>query len=181
MDWRRLSPEQAEKISALELPGVHFRKEPKRFYPNGSLAAHVLGFVGIGWRRTGRCGTDLQREDWWRAWKTLRGERFQWEWLTRVSNFPQSPGKRSFSRSINQFNTEQNKPSQVPLRQSKAKSGTAIVLDPHTGEILALANAPTFRSQRCGKRSGRKQGPTGRCRISTSRDPLSKSFLSQPR
>ena len=35
------------EIRGLGLPGVHFRKEPKRFYPNGSLAAHVLGFVGL--------------------------------------------------------------------------------------------------------------------------------------
>src|SRR6266542_3573526 len=44
---RRVSPELGEKLDALRLPGVHFRMESKRYYPNGSLAAHVLGFVGL--------------------------------------------------------------------------------------------------------------------------------------
>ena len=44
---RRVTPEQSEKLLALKLAGVHSRKEPKRFYPNGTLAAHVLGFVGL--------------------------------------------------------------------------------------------------------------------------------------
>jgi len=44
---RRLDAETAGKIELLHLPGVHLQQEPKRFYPNGSLAAHVLGFVGL--------------------------------------------------------------------------------------------------------------------------------------
>ena len=44
---RRLSTEQATAIRGLGLAAVNFRSEPKRFYPNGSIAAHVLGFVGI--------------------------------------------------------------------------------------------------------------------------------------
>ena len=44
---RRLPVEQANQIRGWGLPGVNFRSEPQRFYPNGSIAAHVLGFVGI--------------------------------------------------------------------------------------------------------------------------------------
>ena len=44
---RRVSFEQAEQVRGLGLPGVNFQAESKRFYPNGSLAAHVLGFVGL--------------------------------------------------------------------------------------------------------------------------------------
>src|SRR5204863_6656168 len=43
---RRLEMDRAAKLDALELAGVYSRKEPKRYYPNDSLAAHVLGFVG---------------------------------------------------------------------------------------------------------------------------------------
>src|SRR5438093_7242163 len=43
---RRLEMERAGKLDALNLDGVYSRKEPKRYYPNDSLAAHVLGFVG---------------------------------------------------------------------------------------------------------------------------------------
>src|SRR5882672_3829245 len=44
---RRLDKDQADQILDLHLPGIHSRPEPKRFYPNGPLAAHVLGFVGL--------------------------------------------------------------------------------------------------------------------------------------
>ncbi len=44
---RRIAPDQAQTIETMDLAAVHTRKEPKRFYPNGSLAAHVLGFVGL--------------------------------------------------------------------------------------------------------------------------------------
>src|SRR5436190_4149689 len=44
---RRIAPDQAQTIETMDLAAVHTRKEPKRFYPNGSLAANVLGFVGL--------------------------------------------------------------------------------------------------------------------------------------
>ncbi len=44
---RRIAPEQAQLLETMKLAAVHTRKEPKRFYPNGSLAANVLGFVGL--------------------------------------------------------------------------------------------------------------------------------------
>src|SRR5919205_995359 len=44
---REVEPEQAGRALALNLPGIHTIKEPKRYYPNGALAAHVLGFVGL--------------------------------------------------------------------------------------------------------------------------------------
>src|SRR4029434_4019006 len=44
---RRIAPDKAQLLETADLAGVHTRKEPKRFYPNGSLAANVLGFVGL--------------------------------------------------------------------------------------------------------------------------------------
>src|ERR1043165_2384178 len=44
---RRLDPDLAAQVTALNLPGIHTQLEPKRFYPNGSLVAHVLGYVGL--------------------------------------------------------------------------------------------------------------------------------------
>src|SRR5437762_11418386 len=51
---RRVPEEQSQKIAACKLDGVHLEKEAKRYYPNGSLAAHVLGFVGLD--NTGQAG-----------------------------------------------------------------------------------------------------------------------------
>jgi len=144
-EWiaRKLDAEQAEKVRALELPGIHSLSEPKRFYPNGSLAAHVLGFVGLD--ETGLGGV----EQFYNA--RIRGE------AGRV--FVQTDAHR---RSYQSFEA-QSKPGQTvvltidqmiqyraetalasALERTHAKSATAIVLDPHTGDVLALANAPSF-------------------------------------
>ena len=45
--WRAVSSEQLERVQALELPGISSMPEPGRYYPNGPLAAHLLGFVGV--------------------------------------------------------------------------------------------------------------------------------------
>ena len=60
---RRIAPEQAQALETMKLTAVHTRKEPKRFYPNGSLAANVLGFVGLDGQRTGGHRAGLQPED----------------------------------------------------------------------------------------------------------------------
>ena len=140
---RRLTPEQSDKIKELKLPGVHSRKEPKRYYPNGSLAAHVLGFVGLD--GVGLGGVEQIYNE------KVMGEPGK-VFLEKDSNgkayesfeIPAKTGQTivlTIDQSI-QYRAEQALGNAI--RQSRAKSGTAIVLDPHTGEILALANAPTF-------------------------------------
>ncbi len=140
---RRLTSEQAETIRGFGLRGIHLRAEPKRFYPNGSLAAHVLGFVGLD--GTGLGGVEQVYNE--RVVgepgklfieKDSSGEAYE------SFEVPSKPGQTiilTIDQSI-QYRAEQALLAAV--KQSRAKSGTAIVLDPHTGEILALANAPTF-------------------------------------
>ena len=140
---RRLTPEQSDKIKELKIAGVHIRKEPKRFYPNGSLAAHVLGFVGLD--GIGLGGVEQTYDE------TVMGEPGK-VFLERDSNgkayesfeVPAKTGQSivlTIDQSI-QYRAEQSLANAI--QQTRAKSGTAIVLDPRTGEILALANAPTF-------------------------------------
>ena len=140
---RRLTPEQSEKIKELKMPGVHTRKEPKRYYPNGSLAAHILGFVGLD--GVGLGGVEQTYDE------TVMGEPGK-VFLERDSNgnayesfeVPAKAGQSivlTIDQSI-QYRAEQSLANAI--QQTRAKSGTAIVLDPRTGEILALANAPTF-------------------------------------
>jgi len=140
---RRLTSEQAAKIDALKLPGVHSRKEPKRYYPNGSLAAHVLGFVGLDGAGLGGVEQIYNEK--------ITGEPGK-VFLEKDSNgkayesfeIPAKTGHTivlTIDQSI-QYRAEQALANAV--RRSRARSGTAIVLDPRTGEILALANAPTF-------------------------------------
>lgn len=140
---RRLDEEQAKKILDLKLDGVDVRKEPKRFYPNGSLAAHVLGFVGMD--EVGLAGIEQFHNE------RIRGEAGKVfiekdaHKRSYESVAAQSRAGQSVVLTIDQmvqFRAEQALASAV--EKSNAKSGTAIVLDPRTGEILALANAPTF-------------------------------------
>lgn len=140
---RRLSADQAEKIRGLGLPGVHFRAEPKRFYPNGSLAAHVLGFVGLDGAGLGGVEQVYNEKISGEAGK-LFVEKDSSGNAYESFELPSKPGQTivlTIDQSV-QYRAEQALLAAV--KKSRAKSGTAIVLDPHSGEILALANAPTF-------------------------------------
>jgi len=140
---RRIAPEKAHLLEQAELAGVHTRKEPKRFYPNGSLAANVLGFVGLDGnglagieqvyneKITGEPGKLFIEKD-------SRGRAYE---STEVPGRPGQTVVLTLDQSI-QYTAEAALT--AAIEQSGAKAGTAIVLDPHTGEILALANAPTF-------------------------------------
>ena len=140
---RRVAPDQAQTLETMELAGVHTRKEPKRFYPNGSLAANVLGFVGLDGnglagieqvyneKITGEPGRLFIEKD-------SRGRAYE---STEISGRPGQTIILTIDQSI-QYQAEAALT--TAIAQSGAKAGTAIVLDPHTGEILALANAPTF-------------------------------------
>jgi cell division protein FtsI (penicillin-binding protein 3) len=140
---RKLDEAQAEKIRALNLEGVYSLKEPKRFYPNGPLAAHVLGFVGLD--EVGLAGVEQFYNE------RIRGEAGKIFFETDAHRRPyasfETPARPGQSVVLTidqmvQYRTEQALAEAV--EGAHAKSGTAIVLDPHTGEILALANAPSF-------------------------------------
>lgn len=146
---RRLDDERAKEIADLKLDGVHMRKEPKRFYPNGSLAAHVLGFVGLD--EVGLAGIEQFQNE------RIRGEAGKIFIETDAHQRPyesiiaQPTTGQSVVLTIDQmvqYRVEQSLAAAV--ERTGAKSGTAIVLDPHTGEILALANAPTFDPNNAG-------------------------------
>jgi len=140
---RRIDPEKAALLEKMNLAGVHTRKEPKRFYPNGSLAANVLGFVGLD--GNGLAGIEqvynekivgepgkifIEKDSLGRAYES-----------TEVLGRPGQTVILTIDQSI-QYQAEAALA--AAIENSHAKAGTAIVLDPHTGDILALANAPTF-------------------------------------
>ena len=140
---RRLDVLLASKLDALNLEGVYSRKEPKRFYPNDSLAAHVLGFVGLD--EIGQSGVEQYYNE------KIRGESGKLYLGTDAkrrafeSYEVQPPAGQTVVLTIDQtiqYRTELALGAAV--ERAHAKSGTAIVMDPQTGEILALANAPSF-------------------------------------
>jgi cell division protein FtsI (penicillin-binding protein 3) len=140
---RRITPDKALALESMALAGVHTRKEPKRFYPNGSLAANVLGFVGLD--GNGLAGIEQVYNE------KITGEPgkvfIEKDSLGRAYESTEVPGRpgQTVVLTIDQSIQYQAEAAlTTAIEESGAKAGTAIVLDPHNGEILALANAPTF-------------------------------------
>ena len=146
---RRIEPDQAQVLEAMELRGVHSRKEQKRFYPNGSLAANVLGFVGLDGNGLAGIEQAFNEKILGEPGKIFT-EKDSRGFAYESTEIPGRPGQTivlTIDQSI-QYTAEAALTSAIA--ESHAKSGTAIVLDPHTGEILALANAPTFDPNNVG-------------------------------
>ena len=140
---RRLDVDRGNQILALNLPGIHSVIEPKRFYPNGSLASHVLGYVGIDGQGLGGVEHSFNSKI-----KGEPGELFLERDATgrpyESFEIPAKPGQTVVLTIDQTIQYHAERALQDAVQRSHAKAGTAIVLDPRTGEILALANAPMF-------------------------------------
>lgn len=140
---RRITPEQAQMLETMDLAGLHTRKEPKRFYPNGSLAANVLGYVGLD--GNGLAGIEqvynqkiIGEPGKLFIEKDSRGRGYE------STEIPGRPGQTVILTIDQSIQYQAEVALTTAIQESRAKAGTAIVLDPHSGEILALANSPTF-------------------------------------
>ncbi len=142
---RRLDLTTATKLDAMNIEGVYSRREPKRYYPNDALAAHVLGFVGtdeIGLSGVEQYYNEKIRGEAGKLYLERDGSRERRVFDSyEVQPHPGQTVVLTIDQTI-QYRTEQALFAAV--QNAHAKSGTAIVMDPRTGEILALANAPAF-------------------------------------
>lgn len=149
---RRVTPEEAGKVAALGLEGIGFMKESRRYYPNKELAANVLGYVGLD--NIGLSGIESAYD------KVVRGREgkvlvqtdARRRAFSRVERTPTSGG--SIELTIDhqlQYITERELLKGV--QETDADAGTAVVMDPHTGEILAMASVPTFNPNDYGDAS----------------------------
>lgn len=152
---RRLDLTTATKLDAMNLDHVYSRREPKRYYPNDALAAHVLGFVGtdeIGLSGVEQFYNEKIRGEAGKLYLERDGSRERRVFDSyEVQAHPGQTVVLTIDQTI-QYRTEQALFAAV--QNSHAKSGTAIVMDPHTGEILALANAPAFDPNQPPKDAG---------------------------
>ncbi len=140
---RWVSPEEARRVRALDLQGVLFFKESRRYYPKKELAAHVLGYVGVdkglaGLESTfderirGREGKMLLQTDARRTAMSTREER------------PPTAGD-GLELTIDEYLQHiADRELRLGVEENGAAGGTAIIMQPQTGEILALSNWPTF-------------------------------------
>jgi len=142
---RWISPAQAEQIQQLELAGLGIQFEPKRTYPGKELAAATLGFTNIDGE--GVRGVEQQADRWLRGNKRIVGvERDARGHLFAVEAVdPSSLAGNDLKLTIDaRFQESAENALDAAIEKTGAVSGIVITLDPRTGEILALAERPTF-------------------------------------
>lgn len=152
---RQVSPEVADRIAALKLPGVHQEKEYRRFYPTGDMTAHIVGFTGVDDK--GLEGVELAfqssllgRPGSRTVIRDRRGNIVEDVGATR----PPQDGKDvrlALDSKIQYLAYSQLKEA---VEKHNAKAGGAVVIDARNGEILALANWPTYNPNNREKLSG---------------------------
>ena len=140
---RKANDETIGRINSLMLQGIHFQKEPKRFYPARDLAAQVLGSVGM--EDSGQSGIEheFDNELRGRAGKMSITVDARKKWFSDVETQPE-PGENLVLTIDKNIQYIAEKELEQAIHDTKAIAGTVIVENPHTGEILALANRPTF-------------------------------------
>lgn len=141
---RRVDAATADRVQQLNLKGVYFQKEFKRFYPDGDLAAQVLGYVGTDDSGLGGLEQEFDNELHGEPGHKLAAVDAKRHVMDSQMETEPMPGENlqlSIDSNI-QYMAERALDAQVA--KMKALHGTVVVQDPHTGQILALAVSPRF-------------------------------------
>ena len=140
---RKADDETIQRIKSLNLQGIHFQKEPRRFYPARDLAAQVVGSVGM--EDVGQSGIEHEFDDELRgrAGKMFISVDARRQWFADIEKQPE-PGENIVLTIDKNIQYIAEKELDQAIHDTQAIAGTVIVENPHTGEILALANRPTF-------------------------------------
>jgi cell division protein FtsI (penicillin-binding protein 3) len=144
---RRMAPEQAKKVRELDLDGIGFVKESKRFYPNSEVAAHVVGFTGTD--PGGLEGVEKKYDS------TILGNTgflvTERDALGRDIDLKKGSEGKSGTKGSNVVLTLDKNVQYIAekelaqaVQKNGAKGGIALVMEPDTGRVLAMANYPTF-------------------------------------
>jgi cell division protein FtsI (penicillin-binding protein 3) len=140
---RKLPPAQAGRIAAMNLRGIYFQRERGRFYPKRDLAAHVLGYVDIDEKGLG--GIEYSLDDKIRSkpgkMLILADAHRRWYDSTEKTHDTGTSVILTLDQNI-QYIAE--KELDRAVHETQAKSGIVVVQNPNTGELLAVANWPTF-------------------------------------
>ena len=140
---RQVSPDMARRVSDLELDGIGFLKESQRFYPNRELAAHLLGWVGIDNYGLGGIEAAYDSQIHGKDGKVLVHADARRQAFDRLERRP-VPGS-SIELTIDGYLQHvAERELRAGVVENRAPGGSAIVMNPQTGEILAMANEPTF-------------------------------------
>jgi len=142
---RQLPPELADRVTALKLPGIHQKDEYRRYYPSGEVMAHMLGFTGV--EDAGQEGIELAfngqlsgKAGSRRVIKDRRGNVVE----DVESIHPPQEGRDIVLAMDSKVQYLAYSYLKQALEENRAKAGGVVVLDARSGEILALANLPSY-------------------------------------
>ncbi len=140
---RKLTPEKSEAVTALNLKGVYTQAENKRFYPKADLASHVVGFVDVDEKGLGGIEYALDNQIRGKSEKIVMMADAHQKWF--------DGGEARRDRGANVVLTLDEKIQYIAERElaaainkTHALAGTVVVMNPNNGELLAVANWPTF-------------------------------------
>ena len=148
---RQMSPDAAQAVLDLGIPGINGQREYRRYYPSGEVTAHVLGFTNID--DHGQEGLELAFDDWLSGKpgkkRVIRDNKGHIVEDVEQVREPQ-PGKNltlSIDRRIQFLAYSELK---AAVENSQADSGSMVILDVQTGEVLAMVNIPTYNPNAVG-------------------------------
>jgi cell division protein FtsI (penicillin-binding protein 3) len=147
---RQISREAAQRIAALGLDGIGFFKESQRRYPNKSLAAHALGYVGIDNNGLGGIESAYDSQIRGKAGTVLVTTDGRGHVFSRIERPPTSGS--SIELTLDRYLQHvAERELHAGIVENRAAGGSVVILDPSTGEILAMANEPTFNPNAFGE------------------------------
>lgn len=148
---RRLNPDVADKIRALNIPGVNLQKEYRRFYPAGEVTSHVIGFTNID--DVGQEGLELAYDTWLagtpglkRVIRDRKGQTVEEVELIKGSD----PGKDLNLTIDKRLQYLAYRELKSTVLKHGARSGSVVVLDVDSGEVLAMVNQPSYNPNVAG-------------------------------
>ncbi len=140
---RKLPPEKSEAVKALNLKGVYTMKENERFYPKRDMAAHVLGYVDLDETGQGGIERQLNKQIGGKSEKILVMADAKQRWFD-ASQAQRDEGANVVLTIDEKIQYIAERELKAGIARTHASAGTIIVQNPNTGEILALANWPSF-------------------------------------
>ncbi|MCF6807856.1 penicillin-binding protein 2 [Thiotrichales bacterium 19S9-12] len=149
---RKVPPYLAEKIAEMEVPGIYLLREYQRYYPDGEVTAHVVGFTDID--NQGVEGIELVYNQWldghsgqYEIWRDLKRNLVK---TTKVIKDKHQGGDIALSidRQMQYIAYRALKKSII---ENQAKGGSVVILDVHTGEVLAMVNQPSYNPNNLAK------------------------------
>jgi cell division protein FtsI (penicillin-binding protein 3) len=142
---RHLNPEQAHRVMALKLPGVNVLREYRRFYPAGEVTGHLVGFTSVD--DNGQEGLELAFNHWLAGEsgaKRVLKDRLGRSVENVASIQPSRPGKDLRASIDLRLQYLAYRALKGAIQKHRADSGSIVILDIKSGEVLAVVNQPTY-------------------------------------